>query len=416
MNKRSKLLIIISGIIIALAAVASFLVPELTKSDTQRIAESISKMYDDSKVTKDEMTEEIKPEEVYLIQEDSRNVAHILKYKNSDDAKARELVEIEKKKYIEEKSINNSIVLSEKYDILKKTFIISSKGQYLLYIDDYYESDKDDLIKKFNEAVKKYDGSNIKEPNLDEANKIKEKMLKIEKDYFDLEMKANSNSYNEAILKKVESLDTCKGNDCKDIYEDVMQYEKYDDLKESVSKLKAKYDLILQKKKSIATNISNRISKLNTSLSQTEYDSVKKEISKLESDDYYKTYITNWNKSLNNIEAKIYKKSAVSLNYKNVLRNPSNYEGKKVYWFGEVVQVVDKGEYRVNVNCEKYYYSNNYYCRDTIYVKYSGSKNLIEDDMVKIWGTMGGNVTYTTVLGAETTVPLVNAKYIDIVG
>lgn len=113
-------------------------------------------------------------------------------------------------------------------------------------------------------------------------------------------------------------------------------------------------------------------------------------------------------------EIKEYKNSCSKLNYKDVLRNPEHFEGKDAYWFGEVVQVVGTGDYRVNVNCTKYHYISGYSCPDTIYVTYSGDTRLIEDDMIKIYGKMDGTKTYTTVLGASVTVPRVNAKYIDL--
>lgn len=113
-----------------------------------------------------------------------------------------------------------------------------------------------------------------------------------------------------------------------------------------------------------------------------------------------------------------YKKSCATYGYKDVLRNPSNYKGKQAYWLGKIVQVVDKSSYsstfRIDVTCEKYMYSSGYYCEDTVYVTYYGDKSFIEDDMVKMWGTMDGTQTYTTVLGASVTIPKFEAQYIEL--
>lgn len=113
-----------------------------------------------------------------------------------------------------------------------------------------------------------------------------------------------------------------------------------------------------------------------------------------------------------------YKKTCSSYKYKDVLRNPSDYKGKNAYWFGEIVQVVDKTSYsstfRIDVTCKKYTYSSGYYCDDTIYVTYYGDQSFIEDDMVKMWGTMEGTQTYTTVLGASVTIPKFNAVYMEL--
>ncbi len=113
-----------------------------------------------------------------------------------------------------------------------------------------------------------------------------------------------------------------------------------------------------------------------------------------------------------------FKKSSEEFTYKNVLRNPSDYKNKKAYWFGKIVQVVDKYSsysiFRVDVTCEKYTYIDSYSCDDTIYVIYYGSDSFIEDDMVKMWGYMEGTETYTTVFGVSMTVPKFTAKYIEL--
>ena len=70
--------------------------------------------------------------------------------------------------------------------------------------------------------------------------------------------------------------------------------------------------------------------------------------------------------------------------------------------------------FRVNVDCEKLYYSGEYLCSDTIYVVYYGSESFIEDDMVSMWGTMDGTQTYTSVLGSQITIPKFEAKYMEL--
>lgn len=113
-----------------------------------------------------------------------------------------------------------------------------------------------------------------------------------------------------------------------------------------------------------------------------------------------------------------YKKSCTTYNYKDVLRTPSDYTGKRAYWFGEVLQVVNNSSYsatyRVGVSCTKYKYIGGYSCPNTIYVTYYGDKNFIEDDMIKMYGTMEGTQTYTTIMGASVTVPKFSASYIDL--
>lgn len=136
---------------------------------------------------------------------------------------------------------------------------------------------------------------------------------------------------------------------------------------------------------------------------------------------YYDANHNSVNTNIDTLKANVvddYKKACATYNYKDVLRNPSDYKGKQAYWFGEIVQVVDKSTYsstfRIDVTCEKYTYSSGYYCDDTIYVTYYGDQSFIEDDMVKMWGTMDGTQTYTTVLGASVTIPKFNAQYMEL--
>lgn len=114
-----------------------------------------------------------------------------------------------------------------------------------------------------------------------------------------------------------------------------------------------------------------------------------------------------------------YKAECGEIDYREVLRTPSDFAYKKVHWFGKVSQVVDSSyskSYMIYVNCEENSYSQGgYICNDAIYVKYNGSQNLIEDDVVDMWGYMAStSYTYTTVLGASRTIPLFNAQYITI--
>lgn len=107
-----------------------------------------------------------------------------------------------------------------------------------------------------------------------------------------------------------------------------------------------------------------------------------------------------------------YKASCSSYTYKELARNPDLYQGKKVALQGKVIQVIEDGnhiELRVNINGE---YS------DTIYVMYTKKENegrILEDDMIKFYGSFEGLLTYTSILGAEITIPQVDAQYIDLV-
>lgn len=121
---------------------------------------------------------------------------------------------------------------------------------------------------------------------------------------------------------------------------------------------------------------------------------------------------------LENDYIKEYKKLCSKYNYKDLLRNPSDYYDKNAYWFGQILQVVSNKanykSYRVGVDCTKYSYIDGYHCDNDIFVEYYGNDVFIEDDMVKMWGTMNKTYTYTTVLGASLTIPKFEAKIMEL--
>lgn len=112
--------------------------------------------------------------------------------------------------------------------------------------------------------------------------------------------------------------------------------------------------------------------------------------------------------------AKQYKKSCKKISYKKLSRNPSKYEGKKVKFTGEIIQVQEgylSNVYRINVTKGSYGIWD-----DTVYVTFTNSsdKRFLEDDIVTFYGEFVGIETYTSVLGAEISIPSVNAKYMSL--
>lgn len=116
------------------------------------------------------------------------------------------------------------------------------------------------------------------------------------------------------------------------------------------------------------------------------------------------------------LTAKQYKQKCKNISYKKLARTPDKYEGKKVKFTGEIVQVMEDEDtssavYRINVTKGNYGFWD-----DTVYVEYWGSseKRFLEDDIVTFYGESVGLYTYETVLGASVTIPCVNAKYITL--
>jgi len=95
--------------------------------------------------------------------------------------------------------------------------------------------------------------------------------------------------------------------------------------------------------------------------------------------------------------------------YKDLARNPENYNGTNVIYTGKVIQVQESGKLvnlRVNVT------KNTYGYEDTIMIQYDKgivSGRVLEDDIITFSGMSMGLLTYKTVIGAEMTIPQVLA-------
>lgn len=104
--------------------------------------------------------------------------------------------------------------------------------------------------------------------------------------------------------------------------------------------------------------------------------------------------------------------------YDSVLRNPSQYNKKLVRFKGEVIQVLKDGDdiqMRVNVTLNGEGGSFEYYT-DTIYVFYKiiDDVNVIEGDIITLYGELRELQEYKSVFGVKISIPRVFAKYIII--
>lgn len=107
--------------------------------------------------------------------------------------------------------------------------------------------------------------------------------------------------------------------------------------------------------------------------------------------------------------------------YKDIARNPKDYEGKPAKFRGEVIQVQESGDsvvLRVNVTYESFEYIDDGIWSDTVYVEYTrkndSESRILEDDIINMYGTIKGTKTYETVMGSEMTIPYLEAQYITI--
>lgn len=118
-----------------------------------------------------------------------------------------------------------------------------------------------------------------------------------------------------------------------------------------------------------------------------------------------------------------FKKECNTYTYKEIARNPKNYEGKKAQFEGQVIQVIENNDdviMRVDITKEKNEFAENgYLYSDTVYVEYtrksSDESRILEDDIIMMYGTLNGLKSYDTIFGSNETIPYLKAEYVDII-
>ena len=102
---------------------------------------------------------------------------------------------------------------------------------------------------------------------------------------------------------------------------------------------------------------------------------------------------------------------ASTVTFAQLARNPNTYEGILVQVRGKVTQIIGSGSRRVElliaITPERI--GNTTFWDDPIYVRAERTPNLLEDDIVVVYGRAQGLYSYRTVLGAERTVPRIDA-------
>lgn len=103
------------------------------------------------------------------------------------------------------------------------------------------------------------------------------------------------------------------------------------------------------------------------------------------------------------------------ITYDDLARNPEDFKGKKVKFTGEVLQVSEvQNEIQIRLATKR----NNWggYSDDVVYLYFDSSlisSRILEDDIITIYGVAKGLHSYTTVLGAKVTLPLIAVDKID---
>lgn len=106
-----------------------------------------------------------------------------------------------------------------------------------------------------------------------------------------------------------------------------------------------------------------------------------------------------------------YRESGIALKYDSVARYPDRHKGGMVKITGTIIQVQEGSSYNVYRIAQDDDY-------DCVYiVKYTpeeGAPRFLEDDVVLVYGIFLGNKTYESILGADITVPAIDAEYMFI--
>lgn len=119
---------------------------------------------------------------------------------------------------------------------------------------------------------------------------------------------------------------------------------------------------------------------------------------------------------------KKFKKSCGTIDFKTLSRNPDKYKGNNYKFTGEVIQVQEGWfntvDLRINITKEELEYIDEVMWTDTIYATVEipdGADNILEEDIITIWGTCNGEYTYESVLGSSVTLPKINVEYYELV-
>ncbi len=435
LNKNSKQFILFIGTGIFLLLI--LLVVQISQSQpsySYKIAREIAKSLNNAKVVTFSKDDEFdysyyKGATISLLlpssQTDAESNQDIQNFENSDIVIIEEYyskVEAEAKlkyiqdyyKLIHDDTDNTFLKNSEEISnlLIQENDLVFSIENYIFRIKSNYSERFEEIKSLINNVMQKYK-SNDEEANKEEVDT-----------YWATQLTNTSNSLKDLYNKKVEEtkntildylkeLEGCEGTDCDDVLNKALDYKEYTEFSDEINSVQNKYDEIINSKKEVVKEIDNLVSSAEGKLNKNDYDTAKSKIDSL-SDSFYDSYKKEWNSRLESVQEKIYKNDCQQYSYSDVLRNSSDYIGKKAYWFGVIQQKVDSLNYRIGVNCSPNRFADSgYVCDDTIYVTYFGDESLIEDDVVEMWGTMMGTKTYTAIFGNTITIPAFTAMYLN---
>lgn len=103
------------------------------------------------------------------------------------------------------------------------------------------------------------------------------------------------------------------------------------------------------------------------------------------------------------------------ISFDQLARNPDDYIGKKVEFTGEVLQVSEIGsEIQIRLATKENSWGG--YTDNVVYIFFDNSlikSRILDNDIITIYGIAEGLHSYTTVMGAEITLPLIQVDKVD---
>ena len=421
LKKHKEICIIALVTIIIILAI--LIINYVKTDDTYRIAKNIVKIFDNeysniTLVTKS-CNGEFSCDKATLIyidsigkKEDEKFAVAVARYNSHAEALGKQKHFADYNKMIHNKFDDKVISNANNYDDFFYDNTVLVEGNYLFSINQKVKY-QPSIVKYIKGISKKYNTKDIKEVDNDKLSKYWDDRLNEYSNYYD-DIYANYLADTKSLINDyINKLDGCVNDQCDKLLENILVFEKYSDLSEVIENGKNKYNEVISAKKENINLINTSINEVKYSLDKEKFDSIKKQIDELD-DTYYEEYKVGWKEQLNSIEESVFKNSCSKYSYKELLRNPSDYIGKNAYFFGKILQKVDYTGYRVGIDCSRYYYLSGYHCDNDIYVTYIGDVNLLEDDMVEIWGTMAGTQSYTSIAGLYITIPELIAKYVKL--
>lgn len=117
------------------------------------------------------------------------------------------------------------------------------------------------------------------------------------------------------------------------------------------------------------------------------------------------------------------KATAQNIPFKTLYRNIGDYTGKPVHYQGEVVQIIQDtvggvpfNKMRVNITKGEYGLWEDTVLVTELQVSTAPSHSkILEKDIIDLWGTVTGEESYTSTVGAPVSLPKINAEIIELV-